>query len=235
MRLPYEIWNDLDLRDYLNEPKELREARNVLLEHHTSQMQGYRYHILALVLGIFAVLDFWSRFGGIMLTMWLVDSGGLAWGALGFIVGAIFYSFGRFAWYGEIVRATVRAPMGRIGAKEHLKGRPFIGQVQYYIYLYALKRMDDGWWGRCWRLLCDLGFNQTRLLSLSGVVWSGSVFAYLVLLAARCPSNLCYAILSLIPLFVCVVLAACAKPKTLDEQWQDKFRDQIAPPSGTQI
>lgn len=93
--------------------EQVQRARIALLEHHTSQMQGYKYYILTLVLGIFAVLDFWSRVPNLAVSVLGVnlDSVTVASIFLGFISGAIFYSVARVVCYGQTVGATTQAPI----------------------------------------------------------------------------------------------------------------------------
>jgi hypothetical protein len=102
-----------DTPEALASAKQVQRARIALLEHHTSQMQGYKYYILTLVLGIFAVLDFWSRTPSLTISVPGVnlDSATVASILLGFIFGAIFYSFAKFVCYGQTVGATTQAPI----------------------------------------------------------------------------------------------------------------------------
>ena len=182
---PYELSEQLDLLTQDTPADKVQEARIVLLDHHTSQMQAYKDYILTLVgilLGLVGIL--------LQLVTGSVKAPTFqamiaAFVTLGFISGAILYSVAKFAWYGQVVGAVSVAPMGKDS-----KALSLIGQLGEYIGKYTEKEIEGmarkGRAMAIWRRLFNLGACESELLGVCLSVWCavvviGSALAYLVL------------------------------------------------------
>ena len=84
----------------MNEGKE-QEARIALLEHYTSQMQGYKLYILTLALGSVGFSEVWSRFVDGQRPSFLAQAILLPF-VIGLFCAALFYCLARAAWYGAL-------------------------------------------------------------------------------------------------------------------------------------
>jgi predicted nucleic acid-binding protein len=153
---------------------QVQKARIALLEHHTSQMQGYKYYILTLVLGIFAVLDFWSRAQDLAISVFGVnlDSVTVAFIFLGFISGSIFYSVARMVCYGQTVGATTEAPI--LQWNPQMKQRTLMKWLDECIYLRTRSKPRLA----PIEVLYQLGLPKRHLplLGVCAIVWSEVVF-----------------------------------------------------------
>jgi len=100
-----------DSLENIADPKTVQKARVALLEHHTSQMQQYKYYMLTLALGFLATLDLWSRAKDFSSPWPYVDTLTIVRVVFGLVTALIFYSFARFIWYGKILSSTFLAPL----------------------------------------------------------------------------------------------------------------------------
>jgi hypothetical protein len=103
------LWTDFDQR-----------PRIALIEHHTSQMQSYKTHILTAAILILTVFEVWFRVetpnrgfavAGIMSV------------ALGAILASAIAFVARATWFGQLVRSAVHAPMGTQVSTDSLMGK----------------------------------------------------------------------------------------------------------------
>jgi hypothetical protein len=93
----------------MQEDKQIRElqARIALLEHHTSQMQGYKTYILTVAILILTTFEIWFRVGtchrGFPVNVIMSV-------ALGAILASAIAFVARSLWFGHLVRSSVRGP-----------------------------------------------------------------------------------------------------------------------------
>lgn len=78
-------------------------ARIALLEHYTSQMQGYKVNLLTIVVGFFAYVELIGRLSQFYFAF-LLPLG------VGALVGLGFWSVARMLWFGKHVRDIIREP-----------------------------------------------------------------------------------------------------------------------------
>jgi hypothetical protein len=193
--------------------RDVQGVRIALLAHHTSQMQAYKTYILTLVgslLGVTALLLQLKSTPSISISP---DTMKVVFVALGFITGTIFYSIARFAWYGQIVTATIFAPLGkRLRADSFWpEAKTLMGKVDDYINHYAGTDIDakaerDARM-RVWRWLFYLGVDQVRLFLFSGVIW----LAITTVLVSAYQSS--WSILGPVLVFVVIALAALTETR----------------------
>jgi putative effector of murein hydrolase LrgA (UPF0299 family) len=86
-----------------------QDARIALLEHYTSQMQGYKVSLLTIVIGFLAYVELITRiprfyFG--FLSLFLLPIG------VGVLAGLGFWCVARIFWFGKHVRDIIRKPLG---------------------------------------------------------------------------------------------------------------------------
>jgi len=90
-----------------NEPIRELQARIALVEHHTSQMQGYKTYILTVAILILTTFEIWFRVetchrGFPVNVIMSVALGAILASAIAFVA--------RSMWYGQLVRSAVRGP-----------------------------------------------------------------------------------------------------------------------------
>ncbi len=120
---------------YMTDATEIeQEARIALLEHYTSQMQGYKVYLLTIAVGLvgaFQAYDILSKLDSILpWTTWILR---LYWPLV--IAGAVFaalYCIPRIAWYGGLAGNTLLAPpIGNAGTMMYLLDQGIAQFVQY--------------------------------------------------------------------------------------------------------
>jgi len=155
------------------EQRQVQEARIALLEHHTSQMQAYVdrgltfFGAFLALFAVFVQLSSTTSLNPITVMTVFV--------ALGFLCGCMLFSMARFARYGMTVRAVTKAPLI---VKEN-GSKTVLGQLDDCIGEWARKEMASDaigewkkkWKMKLWKILFDLGDDQTKSLRASVVLW----------------------------------------------------------------
>jgi MFS superfamily sulfate permease-like transporter len=198
-------------------PENVQKVRIALLEHNTSQMQGYKYYLLTLVLGLFAVLDFWPRAiqSGIPQPIVVI----LVAFFLGLISGAVSYSLARFFWYGQIVGATSYAHL--IKPNENEKTKTLMGHLSDCIGTHARGDMIDikKNKNRLHRWMFWLGEHQWWLLLVCALILEGVFFLSMFFYLSPYPSlGVNFAILTIIVAIILVFLYCSRDPRELIER-----------------
>lgn len=151
-----------DSMENIARPETVQKARIALLEHNTSQMQQYKYHMLTLVLGFFGIMELWSRARD------LIPCGdAIVYVAFGTVGCLFFYSFARFVWYGKIVGCTSYAPLTTWSSEESPK--TLTGYLSDCIGEYAREITGEDSFPLRW--LFHLGDNQSGLVITCAVLF----------------------------------------------------------------
>jgi hypothetical protein len=80
-----------------------QDARIALLQHYTSQMQGYKVNLLTIVIGFLAYVELIRRLRGFYFGFLLAVG-------VGVLAGLGFWSVARMLWFGKHVRDIIREP-----------------------------------------------------------------------------------------------------------------------------
>jgi len=155
-----------DSLENIADPKTVQKARVALIEHHTSQMQQYKYYMLTLALGFLATLDLWSRAKDFYSPWPYVDVLTIVRVVFGLVIALIFYSFARFIWYGKILSSTFIAPLKMWRSEERQYTLTY--HLHQCITEHARKEANRNRYPLRW--LFHLGDKQLRLVITCAVL-----------------------------------------------------------------